>query len=416
VTHYGTLIRAVLALWMLGAPASVGAAQAAWLPVLLDFPQNPSTAVDIDNSGRIAVLGPDASDEKPYGEILLPPHPGGGKHLLPCYAWPVCTNQQDFGTGLARSGWILGRKMFFDSGGPPNDSFSAAFDPSGCCSRDMEFHPYMKIVHGNSDGVLVGLDSHLDDPLPPFLLWHNAPFYWPVGGDRVELPSIYDLMENPFEWGPIPTRINDAGAVVGHEMWHLFPDPLNFADHASIWRPPSYPLEYLGELPGGSASRALGIDSSGRVVGSSDDGSAEVAVHWSRDGAAWNVSPLPVPLGFATCSEATAVNDQDQIAGNCTTPGGQTRGIIWQSSSGTWEFAQQLDPLAGDAESAVFGINESGWAVGRSGSAASARAVLWAVGPSVPAASPPLIAFLSLLIGGVAIALLSENRRRHRMP
>ena len=102
---------------------------------------------------------------------------------------------------------------------------------------------------------------------------------------------------------PPQSFLDDAGEIVGNTE--------GSGERAAIWKPPGYALEFLGELAGGTTSRAHDLDSGGLVVGSSDDGSGDVAVVWTANGSGYDAIPLPVPAGFAggSCTEATAISD-----------------------------------------------------------------------------------------------------------
>jgi hypothetical protein len=227
---------------------------------------------------------------------------------------------------------------------------------------------FSDVAHGNSGDVLVG-----------FLALDFRAAYW----------SGPDAEPIALAGSDSPERINDSGEIVGNSL-----------SAAVIWKPPGYARELLGKLPGGTTSRAHDLDSNGLVVGSSDDGSGDVAVIWTPNGSSYDVTPLPVPDGFpaGSCTEATAISDGGSIAGNCTTAGGHSRGVIWQKQGASWVSDVELDPLHGDTESPVFGLNESGQAVGRSGDAASGRAVLWnfTAPPPLPALSAPALVLLAL--------------------
>jgi hypothetical protein len=352
---------------------------------------SPSVARDVDEWRRIYVEGPDALDELPTGRILLPPHPGGEELLLPCSELLACFHLFDVPGGFAESGRIIGRRVWFGSGGPfiPAPATWSA-DGTGTILLAGLNGGYTEgghVAHGNSGDLLVG------DLFP------GAPVYWSGPAEEpIELASLGPLGGDE---GPYPERISDAGEIVGN-TW-------GSGLRAAIWKPPGYALEFLGELAGGATSRAHDLDSSGLVVGSSDDGSVDVAVVWTPNGSGYDAIPLPVPAGFAggSCTEATAISNAGQIAGNCTTAGGQTRGVIWRKQGASWAFVLELDPLLADTESAVFGLNESGQAVGRSGDDTTGRAVLWNFAPA-PSPVPALSALALVLLG---LGVLWTGRR-----
>ena len=338
---------------------------------------SPSVARDIDEWSRIYVEGPDALDERPLGQILLPPHPGGEELPLSCSEG--CFHEVDVPGGFAESGRIIGRTVQFGSGGPfvPAPATWSA-DGTGkiyLAGLDGGYTEFGHVAHGNSGDLLVG------DLFP------EVPVYWSEPAEEpIELENLGSSK------GPYPARVSAAGEIVGSTE--------GSGERAAIWKPPGYALEFLGELPGGATSSAHDLDSGGLVVGSSDDGSGDVAVVWTANGSGYDAIPLPVPAGFAggSCTQATTISDAGRIAGNCTRAGGQTRGVIWWKQGASWAFFRELDPLLGDTESAVFGLNESGQAVGRSGDDATGRAVLWNFAPAPPPV-PSLSALALVLLG-----------------
>ncbi len=363
---------------------------------------SPSVARDIDEWGRIYVEGPDALDERPLGQILLPPHPGGGELLLPCFGLE-CFHEVDVPGGFAESGRIIGRRVSFGSGGPFVPA-PAPWSADGTSTTLLEglagFLPDLgHVAHGSSGDVFVGFLLKDDGGF-----YYMVPVYW--NGTAEEPIELANLGYLSTEKGPYPKRINYAGEIVGSTE--------GSGERAAIWKPPGYALEFLGELAGGATSRAHDLDSSGLVVGSSDDGSGDVAVVWTPNGSGYDAIPLPVPAGFAggSCTEATAISDAGRIAGNCTTAGGQTRGVIWRKQGASWAFLRELDPLLGDTESAVFGLNESGQAVGRSGDDATGRAVLWTFAP----APPPVPALSALALVLLVLGVLWTGRRALSRP
>jgi len=362
---------------------------------------SPSVARDVDESGRIYVEGPDLiyfGDGRPAGQILLPPHPGGGELSLPCSDGdPIqCFHVYDVPGGFAESGRIIGRHGWFGSGGPfiPAPATWSA-DGTGTVLLEgfFEIADLGHVAHGNSGDVFVGFS-----PTDPYS-FDMVPAYW--SGPAEEPIELANLGYLSTEMGPYPERISDAGEIVGNTEGSGL--------RAAIWKPPGYALEFLGELTGGATSRAHDLDSSGLVVGSSDDGSGDVAVVWTPNGSGYDAIPLPVPAGFAggSCTQATAISAGGRIAGNCTTAGGQTRGVIWRKQGASWAFVLELDPLLADTESAVFGLNESGQAVGRSGDDTTGRAVLWNFAPA-PSPVPALSALALVLLG---LGVLWTGRR-----
>ena len=72
-------------------------------------------------------------------------------------------------------------------------------------------------------------------------------------------------------------------------------------------------MQELGILPGGDSSRAMDINDSGEVVGSSASGTAELAFIWTKQGGIADLnSPASAALGFVFI-EAHAINARGQI-------------------------------------------------------------------------------------------------------
>lgn len=143
--------------------------------------------------------------------------------------------------------------------------------------------------------------------------------------------------------------ISDNSQVVGE-----------IGSEATIWSrvgPGNWHVEQL-PVPVGSQSIAKGISPGGTyVVGSTGTDSPWTnAVVWSRAGAEWSFSLLPVPGGFA---QAADVNDDGLVAGSS-----DGQGYVWSWVSGAWTANPLQMPL--NAPNGVFvrGINASGDVLG----------------------------------------------------
>ncbi len=229
----------------------------------------------------------------------------------------------------------------------------------------------------------------------------EAPIWWPSPSALAqELPRLPGANAGPF-----PARINRAGVIVGNTAGSA-------PERAAVWKPDAggYSLALLGELPGGTSSRAYDIGRFGRIVGRSNAGSAtQFAVVWVPSGSGYTVTPLPVPPG-GSCSVATAINERSEIAGNCTTSGGDVRGVIWRNVLGTYELLHELEPLPGHTRSIAFALDDTGQAGGGSGPLNAERAVLWPLAPagpvSVPALSPAALLCLAAAMAAATAATL----------
>ncbi|WP_242911410.1 hypothetical protein [Actinomadura terrae] len=101
------------------------------------------------------------------------------------------------------------------------------------------------------------------------------------------------------------TGVNDRGFVVGYA------DTADNKSHAIRWSPHGHATD-LGTLPGGTRSYAYGINRRGDIVGYSDaaDGH-ERAVRWASDGTITDLGGLPGhPNGYAY-----GINDEGTVVG-----------------------------------------------------------------------------------------------------
>jgi hypothetical protein len=388
-------VRGLIGPLALAAPAALADVPA--LELAASF--SPTVGIDVDDAGRIAVWGPPAEDGAPQAAILLPPHPGGGELVPPCNVDPDCYGSHEWHVPMrfARSGRLLGRIMEFGSAGP-YWYVPATWSGDGTVTQRLAPLPGSvaagQVDDGNASGLLVGT-------IPSAALV-ATPVTW---SSPTAVPVALDTGGVAAGLGPFPARVNDADEIVGSTT--------GTEPRAATWRVPGHVLAFLPTLPGGTKSHARGIDSSGAIVGSSDDGSGvEIAVVWTPDGSGWVVAPLPSPFPGGSCSQATAISDAGEIAGNCATAGGIGRGVLWREEANGYAFALVLAPLAGDAESAVFGLNEQAQAVGRSGPASSARAVLWTTAAPVPSLGPRSLAALALGLLAAAVGALAVRRAR----
>lgn len=93
---------------------------------------------------------------------------------------------------------------------------------------------------------------------------------------------------------------------------------------------PGYSLTILGSLGGVAGSEALGMNSSGEVVGWSEatDGVQE-AVEW------FGTSPTILQSLGGEINYATAINSSGQIAGFSSTPDGLIAAVEWSGTTVT---------------------------------------------------------------------------------
>jgi probable HAF family extracellular repeat protein len=168
--------------------------------------------------------------------------------------------------------------------------------------------------------------------------------------------------------------MNDQAVLVG---WAVFGEGPEQSRHAAMWKraaPPCPPDAWvavdLGDPFGGHLSNASDVNAGGDVVGSSYTADHRYhAVVWP------NGSTVAVDLGTddAWSTDATAINDAGDIAGNTFQP---DAAVVWKHGVQT-----ALGGLGGVGSFATD-IDESGRVVGfaYSGDTGSARAVVWANG------------------------------------
>jgi probable HAF family extracellular repeat protein len=155
----------------------------------------------------------------------------------------------------------------------------------------------------NNHGQVIGLSN-----LPGDQPGNVDPFLW--DGEK-----LIDLYKDTIGGNPITANaINDAGEVVG---FAVFP---NGAFDAYVWRDGA--VTDLGTLAGDCFSQAFAINSAGQVVGQSYSCvSNTVRTFLWENGSMVDLNALiPANSGFQLV-EATAINDQGEIAGDAVPPG-----------------------------------------------------------------------------------------------
>jgi probable HAF family extracellular repeat protein len=223
----------------------------------------------------------------------------------------------------------------------------------------------------NKDGVVAGsAQSGLDGGM--------YAVYWTRGGAPFPVaPSGEALGINDG----INDGINNVVHVVGVYTSGSLTRPF-------LWRGDKF-LD-LGAVGGSSTSaRAVAINNTGKIAGTSDGGS--IAVVWSYDTGTANSPPslskLPLTSDLAAPSP-TAINDSGDVVGTAWTSSySGTRAVLWRNG--------QVIPLA-TYNSKAFGINNAGQIVGEGDANGDGRyeAMLWTVTsgttttPSTPVVSP----------------------------
>ncbi|HWE03189.1 MAG TPA: hypothetical protein VG326_12335 [Tepidisphaeraceae bacterium] len=138
----------------------------------------------------------------------------------------------------------------------------------------------------------------------------------------------------------------------------------------------AYAVTDLGTLPGGGASTAVAINSSGQVAGTaSASGGVNHAFFWTSAGGMQDLGTLGGPQ-----SEAYSVNDSGEVVGGSDTSTGADpteHAFVWTNSGGMID----LGTLAGDVTSQAQAVNGSGEIVGFSQDASDGlHAFIWTAG------------------------------------
>ena len=107
-------------------------------------------------------------------------------------------------------------------------------------------------------------------------------------------------------------------------------------------------------LPGGSASRANGINDSQEVVGACTGPEGDRACLWGKDGLV-QLGTLP----GGDYAEAFDINNAETVVGSADTSLG-LRAFVWTKSNGMQDLNSLIPPAAGVVISAAIAINEQG--------------------------------------------------------
>jgi probable HAF family extracellular repeat protein len=149
-------------------------------------------------------------------------------------------------------------------------------------------------------------------------------------------------------------------------------------EHASFWTQ-QYGLIDVGTLPGGTTSRATGVNSKGQVVGRSTVNGASVthAFVWS---AAAGMRDLGT-LGGQN-SVATAINEAGHVVGYSGRSSGPVRAFIWSERDGMRELG-----ALGPGFSIAWALNDAGEVVGAAADEADDLVVpfVWTAGKGMRA-------------------------------
>ena len=156
---------------------------------------------------------------------------------------------------------------------------------------------------------------------------------------------------NP-EFNSVAVAINNAGQIVGTSPF----GGASPAQHATLWSPTLVPQD-LGTL-GGTRSRAIDINASAQVIGSSQlPGDATSSFFfWSAETGMQNLAAVNGAI-----TDVVEINDAGQIIGTYVAPSGQSHAFLYTPGSGL----RDLGTLGGTT-SAPTGLNNRGDVVGNS--------------------------------------------------
>jgi probable HAF family extracellular repeat protein len=147
-----------------------------------------------------------------------------------------------------------------------------------------------------------------------------------------------------YEYGSVGAAINADGLVVGSSY-------ATYYEHVHGFLFDGTTLNDLGALPGDDDSQALGINSSGQVVGWS--GSVYPKIHRAflyQDGVMIDLNSQIRPRAGWTLTDATAINDAGQIVGFGTNPDGQIHAfLLTPTDFGAAPLQVRMDPLTAQA-------------------------------------------------------------------
>jgi probable HAF family extracellular repeat protein len=176
---------------------------------------------------------------------------------------------------------------------------------------------------------------------------HSRPFLWNKG------TGMQDLGGLPGKQNGRALAINETGAVVGSSG--------TFRDrHAFLWTPGT-PMQDLGVLPGDTTSEATGINNRSEVVGFSVGPAGERAFLWTKQEGMKSLGTLP----GGTTSRAVAINERGLVVGSSQTSHPITRFVgprafIWRPNVGIQDLNDLIPSGANVVLMEAVGINARG--------------------------------------------------------
>jgi probable HAF family extracellular repeat protein len=160
-------------------------------------------------------------------------------------------------------------------------------------------------------------------------------------------------------------RAGRRAAAVGAAALALGCESLPHESSTGLTEPPSYTIQELGLLPGGTQSRAYQVNAGGQVVGTATDSAGATRAVYFSGGAA---VPL-AELDSATASEARGINDAGEIVG-AVTVGGTRIPVRWADSAAAPE-------TLGGAGGRPRDVNNDGLILGQAADASQALLIVY---------------------------------------
>lgn len=184
----------------------------------------------------------------------------------------------------------------------------------------------------NGPGVIVGGFVATDTGQLRAVLWQKdaSGQYAPFPLDNIDTAGLGQA--RPFD-------INDAGTVVGTAS-----SPGLASTRAFVWQ--NHQSTLLPALPGGTRTRAVAVNASGVIVGTSDAADGHVhAVEWVG-GAVKRLTELSPDLGVAgTDSSASAINARGDVVGESHYLATQ-RATVWRGGGAPAAVGRYYDALS----------------------------------------------------------------------
>jgi probable HAF family extracellular repeat protein len=308
-----------------------------------------SEALAVNDSGQVA------------GVAINCPHEGGGCSSARAFFWTQAGGMVDLGTlggqesravALNGHGQVVGYAQT-SSGAMHAFSWTQAggiVDLGTFGGQDSQAYAV------NEAGEVVGeAETSNNDP---------HAFSWTQAGGVVDLGTFGGVESTAI-------AVNRSGQIAGHFM----PSNANNNRHAFFWTQAGGAVD-LGTLDG-NQSYADAVNDSGRVVGTNQTCPElpEFGSCGSIHAFSWTQAGGMVGLGAlgGSYSDAVAVNDSGQVAGQAGTSSGVGHAFSWTQAGGMVDLG-----TFGGEYSFANAVNDSGQVVGRADtSLGTGQAVLW---------------------------------------